>query len=214
MDKETVQMQTWGGEFGRDYTDRNPQTVAQLNNLYTDSFGVTRTAMNDLFLGDFDRSMRILEVGCNVGSQLQALQSMGFEQLYGVELQQYAVELAKERTKHVNIIQGSGFDVPYKDGYFDLAYTSGVLIHISPDDIETIMGEVYRCSRRYIWGFEYFAETYTEVTYRGHDGLLWKTDFAKLYQTYFPDLKLVKKEMYPYVGSENVDCMFLLEKQG
>ena len=42
---------------------------------------------------------------------------------------QYAVEKGKENTKGINIIQGSAFDLPYKDNYFDLVCTNGVLIH-------------------------------------------------------------------------------------
>jgi len=60
---------------------------------------------------------------------------MGFTNLYGIELQWYAVEKAKEYTKGINIIQGSGFDIPFKDGYFDLVITNGVLIHIAPKKI-------------------------------------------------------------------------------
>lgn len=51
--------------------------------------------MNTLFLGDLDRSLRILEVGANVGFQLALLQRMGFCNLYGIELQPYAVERAR-----------------------------------------------------------------------------------------------------------------------
>ena len=94
-------------------------------------YGYTRTEINSEFIGDFDRDMKILEVGSNVGNQLLCLQEMGFKSLYGIELQNYAVELSKSRTKRINIIEGSAFDIPFKDSYFDLVFTSGVLIHIS-----------------------------------------------------------------------------------
>lgn len=56
--------------------------------------------------------------------QLKCLQEMGFTNLYGVELQAYAVQRSKEFTEGINIIQGSGFDVPFKDGFFDLVCTN------------------------------------------------------------------------------------------
>ena len=40
---------------------------------------------------------------------------MGFTDLYGIELQKYAVEKAKANTEYINIIQDSPFDIPYKD---------------------------------------------------------------------------------------------------
>ena len=118
------------------------------------------------------------------------------------------------KLKNINIICASGFDVPFKDSYFDIVCTNGVLIHISPNDLPKIMAEMYRCSKKYIWGFEYYADKVTEINYRGHENYLWKADYAKLFMEQFPDLKLVKKEMYPYMDNpENVDYMYLLEKQ-
>lgn len=211
--EKTKQMKTWSGEFGKDYTDRNPQTVDELNALYQTRFGVTRSTMNEEFLRDLDREVHILEVGANVGVQLQTLQVMGFENLYGVELQRYAVEKAKASTAGIDIIQGSAFDVPFKDGYFDLVYTSGVLIHINPNDLSRVLDEIYRCSKRLIWGFEYFAEAHTSVPYRGCEDLLWKGDFAGLYKERFPDLLAVKEKRRKYVDGDDLDTMYLLEKQ-
>lgn len=166
MREKTKQMDEWSGEFGQDYTNRNPQTADEMNRLYLQQFGITRSSLNEEFLGGMDRSMKILEVGANVGGQLQTLQDMGFEQLYGIELQHYAVEKAKSVTKNVNLIQATAFDIPFKDRFFDVVYASGVLIHISPDDIARALTEIHRCSARYIWGFEYYADAYTNVPYR------------------------------------------------
>lgn len=45
---------------------------------------------------------------------------------------------------------------------------------------------------------EYYAKEYTEVTYRGHDNLLWKADFPKLFLNRFKGLKLAKVEYFKY----------------
>lgn len=212
MNDKTKQMDVWSGDFGQEYTDRNPHSPAEMDPLYQEHFGVTRTALNQEFLGGLDRSIRILEVGANVGVQLQTLQAMGFQNLYGVELQSYAIERAKQLTKGINFIQGTAFDLPFRDGWFDLVYTSGVLIHISPTDIRRALSEIVRCSRRFVWGFEYYAETYTSVPYRGRTDLMWKTNFGRLYTTEFPGLRLVRERLLPRLGTANVDQMYLLEK--
>jgi len=214
MKKITNQMGIWHGKFGREYTERNPQTVKELESLYRKCYGITRTEMNSEFLCKIDSSAKILEVGSNIGIQLLCLQKMGFKNLYGIELQWYAVEQSKRKTKKINIIQGSAFDIPFKDNFFDLVFTSGLLIHISPRDINDVLDEIYRCSRKYIWGFEYYSNYCTEVVYRGKSNLLWKNDFAKLYIQRFPDLRLIKERKFKYLDSENVDSMFLLEKKG
>ncbi len=214
MKKETAQMQQWQGEFGKNYTQRNSLDYESFETLYRKRFGLTRAELNQKFLGDIPRNSRILEVGSNIGLQLLCLQKMGFTNLYGIELQQDAVEISKQRTSGIQIIQGTAFDIPFKDGFFDLVFTSGVLIHISPADLPEAMREICRCSKNYIWGFEYWAKEFTGVEYRGHTALLWKGDFAAEYRRHFRDLSLIKEEIFPYLGETNVDAMFLLKKNG
>lgn len=210
---ETKQTEFWSKDFGKEYTDRNTRSQDEWDKFYNDIYGFTKIQLNEKFIGNLPKDIKILEVGCNTGMQLSGLQRNGFTNIYGIELQSYAVEKAKEYTKNINIIQGSGFDIPYKDNYFDIVCTNGVLIHISPDDLPKIMDEMYRCSKKYIWGFEYFAENITDVNYRGNAGYLWKADYAKLFMERFKDLKLVKRELYKYIQQpELVDIMYLLEK--
>lgn len=97
---------------------------------------------------------------------------MGFNDLYGVEINSYAVEFLKAKSKGINIVHNSAFDIPFKDGYFDLVFTSGVLIHIHPKNIRKALREIHRCARKYIWGYEYYSGHYTEVPYRRQSGLL------------------------------------------
>ena len=75
------------------------------------------------------------------------------------------------------------------------------------------MQEISRVSKCYIFGFEYFADEYTEILYRGHQNTLWKTDFAKLYIDIVPGLKLLKEKKYPYLADDNIDQAYLIEKQ-
>jgi pseudaminic acid biosynthesis-associated methylase len=212
MSRRTKQTQEWEGQFGREYTDRNALSPGEMDLLYRARYGITRTEMNSRFIGEFDRDMKVLEVGSNIGNQLLCLQKAGFKNLYGIDLQSYAVELSKNRTKGINIIQGSAFDIPFKDNFFDLVFTSGLLIHIAPQDASVVLDEIHRCARQYIWCFEYYSDACTKIEYRGRTDLLWKTDFAKLFLDRFSDLKAVKDEHFEYQDSDNVDAMFLLRK--
>jgi pseudaminic acid biosynthesis-associated methylase len=209
----THQLKRWQGKFGREYTDRNVLAPQEMNNLYLKNYGINRTALNEMFIEDFDRSFRILEVGANVGNQLIVLQQMGFENLYGIEINSYANKIARANTKNINIISGSAFDIPFEDKCFDMVFTSGVLIHIAPSDIRMALQEIHRVTKEYIWGFEYYADKYTEVMYRGHKELLWKANFAGLYLEMFDDLELVKEKHVKYLENDNVDVMFLLRKR-
>lgn len=213
MGKFTKQTEMWAGRFGKEYTDRNALSLKDMELLYERDFGITRTEMNSKFIGDFSRDMKVLEVGSNIGNQLLCLQKAGFKNLYGIELQSYAVELSKSRTRGINIIQGSAFDIPFKDGFFDLVFTTRFLIHIAPEDIATVLDETYRCTKKYLWHFEYYFEMYAQINYHGHADLLWKANFSKLFLSRFKNLRLVKEEHFKYLNSDNVDAMFLLEKR-
>jgi pseudaminic acid biosynthesis-associated methylase len=212
---KTEQTNFWESDFGKEYTDRNTFTHEGLNNYYLTNYGITKDKLNEEFLGTLDKTIRILEVGCNIGMQLNALQKMGFTNLTGIELQAYAVEKAKQLTKGINIIQGSGFEIGFEDNSFDLVYTHGVLIHINPKDLPKIMSEMIRVSSKYIWGFEYYNDEIKQIPYRGHDGFMWKGDYCGLFQDQNANLKIVKKDLYPYITEQNkgnTDCMYLLSK--
>ncbi|WP_310391680.1 pseudaminic acid biosynthesis-associated methylase [Hymenobacter sp.] len=211
----TKQENFWAGNFGREYTDRNSRHLDEWNEFYRSTWGHSKLEMNEEFIGDLAREARILEVGCNTGMQLMGLQAAGFTNLYGIEIQAYAVEKAREFVRGVNVMQGSGLDLPFKDGFFDLVCTNGVLIHIAPDDLPRMMAEMVRCSSRYIMGYEYYAPETTPIHYRGNEGFAWKSNFAQLFLDHFPELRLVKQRLYSYVLEAergNQDVMYLLEK--
>jgi len=213
MHKNTFQEETWQGEFGNQYILRNPTSPEEAEKAYLKYWGVLRSDLNKEFLGELDRSINILEVGANIGIQLALLQKIGFKNLYGIEINREAVEFSKSHLKGIDIIRASALDLPFKDKYFDLVFTSGVLIHISPVDVKKVMEEIHRCSNEYIWGFEPFAENYTEVVYRGNKDLHWKANFSKIYLDTFKDLKLVKEKEVKYLENENINTMFLLKKE-
>jgi len=79
--------------------------------LYIQNYGISRTKLNNEFLSNFNRSIKILEIGPNVSVQLTFLQKMGFKNLYGVEINKKAIEISKSITKNIYIIQGSALDI-------------------------------------------------------------------------------------------------------
>jgi pseudaminic acid biosynthesis-associated methylase len=213
------QQQEWASTFGADYVARNPSNIEDYEKTYLANVGVTKTSLNEEFLADIPKSARILEVGTNVGMQLALLHRAGFENLYGVEIQWNAIDVLRKNVPRANVVHGSALDLPFRDGFFDLVFTSGVLIHINPfprgdapADLDLAMREIHRCSRRYILGEEYFAEKMQDVPYRGREQMMWKGDYSARYRQLFPQLRVVRERRLPHVASPNVDTCFLLEK--
>jgi pseudaminic acid biosynthesis-associated methylase len=173
------QLEAWTGDFGKQYTDRNEVD-------WRTRVSFLRSMIQGLSLS------RVLEIGCNRGHNLIALQEILGEsvELIGVEPGPYARGVAL--AAGLDVHDADAFSLPFPDGHFDLVFTAGVLIHVSLDDLPRAMHEVYRCSCRYILAIEYFSEEETVIPYRGHENLLWKRNFLRHYQTLFPDLSLMR----------------------
>lgn len=178
---KTRQLGEWQGKFGKAYTERNAVD-------WQERVDGWRTMLGGLELP------RVLEVGCNRGHNLVALSHVlgGDVELVGIEPNPFALGIARSASPRVGALSGDIFDLPFKDGCFDLVFTAGVLIHIALPDLPKALAELHRVSRRYLLAAEYFAEQETVIDYRGHNDLLWKRDFLRHYQQQFPGLKLVR----------------------
>jgi pseudaminic acid biosynthesis-associated methylase len=173
--------QLWGGEFGDQYVDRNAKS------------GDVRGPFWQELLGNL-RPARVLEVGCNVGGNLRwVAESLPRKDIFGIDVNQKAIEQLCVTLPGINAVWGAARELPFRDRWFDLVFTMGVLIHQPETTLSLVMAEIVRCSRRYILCGEYFAEQTEEVAYRGQEGALFRRDYGKLYQEIFPDLSLHSK---------------------
>ncbi len=183
---DSDQLKFWRGDFGDAYTDRNASEAAQLR---------ARTAMwapiMAAMVGAAPRS--ILEVGANVGNNLRALQHLTDAELHAVEpnakARQILVDDHVVPAAHAHDGVASAIDLP--DSAVDLAFTSGVLIHIHPDDLDASYREIHRVAARYIVCIEYFSDQPEEIAYRGHSERLFKRDFGGHWLDLFPGLETV-----------------------
>lgn len=170
----TTQLDHWRGDFGRAYTDRND----------VDHLDRVATLRRLIPAGVQD----VVEVGCNKGHNLLAVKQATGAVVRGVEPGDYARELALE--SGLTVVAGDIYRIPYEDDGFDLAMTSGVLIHTPPDRLDDALREMVRVARRYVLAIEYHSPVDEEVEYRGLDGMLWRRDYGAHYLRVFPDLTL------------------------
>lgn len=215
MSSRPRQIEKWDGEFGRRYIERHPTTVEGFDQLREEQYGegTTQTGLMEQSLGHLDRDARVLEVGSNIGIQLRILRNLGFENLYGVDVQEYAVRRCRREAPELDVVVGNAFDLPFEDDQFDLAFTNETLITIHPEYVDDAIDEVVRVADRYVWGLEFYADEYTEIEWRGEDEMLWKTDFVDRYRRRH-ELALDTSEFIQHVDSDDVDRLFLLEVKG
>ena len=203
----------WKGSFGNQFIKRNTfETHKKFNNFYIKRYGCSRDFINNFFLKKINLEKPVLEVGCNIGNQLNALSRIGFKNLYGIDINNESLTIVKKNT-NLNIIKSSGFNIPFKDSFFNIVFTSFVLIHIHPKNLKKIMAEIYRVSNNYIYGLEYYNNDLIEINYRNYKNKAWKGDYCKLYLKTFKKLKLVKERIYQNKDNlEDYDKIFLLKK--
>lgn len=174
----------WAGEFGNTYIERNMDAEE-------------RRPFWRMILSEFPVASA-LEVGCNIGANLYCMaETVPCQHLYGVDINTRALETLRLELPGVNAAWSPARELPFRDRWFDLVFTAGVLIHQPPEILPIVMSEVVRCSRRYVLCAEYYSERPTEVAYRGETGALFKRDFGGLYQELFPELRLLKSGFLP-----------------
>jgi spore coat polysaccharide biosynthesis protein SpsF len=179
-DYKTEQERFWAGDFGDEYIDRNtgPKIVA------------SKTALFGKMLSRTNGIRSVLELGANIGLNMLALKNL----IPDVGLE--AVEINRRAFSNLSEIPGVTAHNTSILGYrqatpVDLSFTCGVLIHIDPSEVHSVYKTLYESTTRYICIIEYYNPYPIEIPYRGHDGKLFKRDWAGEMMKLYPGLALV-----------------------
>ena len=180
MTYTTDQESFWAGSFGDDYAARNKSHTLLASNL----------AFWSRILASRGPVRSVLELGANIGMNLMALDLL----FPGIEME--AVEINTTAAKELaswgkaKVYNGSIPDYrPEKQ--FDLVLTKGVLIHLNPDILPEVYGLMEKVSSRLVCIAEYYNPVPVEIQYRGHEGRLFKRDFAGEMLENKPNLRLL-----------------------
>ena len=150
----------------------------------------------------------ILELGCNVGRNLGILRNLFPDiSLNAVEINAQALKVADMNYNLDSKFAGS-ISAYETNKMFDLVFTSGVLIHIHPDNLFDTMKKMYDLSSRFIIMIEYFNRTPVTIEYRGEPNKLFKCDFGKIFIENFPvkliDVGFLWGHIYDSAGFDDV----------
>jgi len=181
-DSEAARLeQLWSGKFGNDYIERNIQAGAHRGPFWKG------------LLAEFPAE-RVLEIGCNIGTNLQWIaQVIPASQVYGVDINVKSLKNLHQNTPEINAMWSPARELPFRDDWFDMVFTMGVLIHQPEESLADVIVEMFRCSRKYILCAEYFSEETQEVLYHQQQGALFKRNYPKIFLEIFPELELLKE---------------------
>lgn len=185
MVKTSPQLRFWTGKFGKDYRHRNQLTP--------DKVKIGVKAYKRIFQ-DIEVNS-VLEIGSNIGNNLVIIRKLlgSKVKLYAVEPNPSALSILKKnpRLKLTETFKTDAAHIPLPDNSIDLCFTSGVLIHISPDDLLPAAAEIVRVAKKYVLCLEFFSHEPEEKAYRGRRNVFFKRDFGAFYIDNFPQLKTV-----------------------
>jgi len=183
---KTIQEEFWAGEFGDDYIARNKSDALLAANL----------ALFSEIMKATGPVSSVLELGCNVGMNLKALDLLGPTILKaGFDINESAISQLKSEKPNFDVKTGSIIEDLATEAV-DLTFTKGVLIHINPDYLEAVYANLYEKSNKYICVIEYYNPSPVSITYRGHDDRLFKRDFCGDLLNKYSDLELVDYGFY------------------
>lgn len=73
---------------------------------------------------------RILDAGCGSGEHLEMLESMGFTNLFGFDLSEEMVRIAREKCRHAKIEKGDTEKLAYPSDFFDAMIAITLLMYL------------------------------------------------------------------------------------
>lgn len=207
------QLKQWQGEFGSQYIERNVRNEETTRQ----SAAVFQRILDASCARDVKS---VLEVGANIGINLSALR-----RVLGRDVELAALEPNAAAVQHLQssaelglnaVFHSDAAHIPAPDGAYDLVFTSGVLIHVAPDQLAPALAEICRVARRYVLAVEYFSHQPAEIPYRGQLGLMWKRDYGADYLQSCPSLKphqygFIWQQEFPHFDNLN---WWMLKKTG
>ncbi|MEX0861655.1 class I SAM-dependent methyltransferase [Nitrosopumilus sp.] len=116
------------------------------------------------FTKDLATSLRctsVLEIGCGTGIDLRMF-SESF-QIYGVDLNGHALDIAKKKLSVVNFKKASITELPFGDSSIDFVFTHGLMNYLDDITLEKGISEMYRVAGKYIMNCEKFEETEKQI---------------------------------------------------
>jgi len=103
----------------------------------------------------------VLEIGCGTGIDLRLFPETF--QIHGIDLNDSALDIAKEKIPSANFKKGTITDLPFEDSSIDFVFTHQLLNYLDDETLEKGVTEMYRVSRKYIMNCEKFEETEKQI---------------------------------------------------
>jgi ubiquinone/menaquinone biosynthesis C-methylase UbiE len=116
------------------------------------------------FVRDLTISLRCtsaMEIGCGTGIDLRLFPETFT--LYGVDVNDTALTIAREKLPKCDFEKSSITDLPFEDSSVDFVFTHQLLNYIDDDVLEKGLSEMYRVAGKYIMNCEKYSESEKQI---------------------------------------------------
>lgn len=169
------QQKFWKNEYSKEYIERNSNFDLNL--------GIKAWSKMLRNISDIEN---LLECGSNIGRNIEFLENLLPDTEKSIiELSPDAFKIVTSRYKFKEAVNSSILDSDLPSNNYDLVFTTGVLIHIHPDDLLDNLTKIYNFSKKYILFGEMFSRNPSFVNYKGEDDLLFTRDFGRYFLEHF-----------------------------
>ena len=107
------------------------------------------------------RCTSVLEIGCGTGIDLRLFPD-SFK-VCGLDLNEKAIEIAKEKFPMGDFKKGSITELPFEDSSIDFVFTHQLLNYLDDDSLEKGVAEMYRVAGKYVMNCEKFQEDEKQI---------------------------------------------------
>lgn len=151
----------------------------------------------------------VLEVGCNVGSNLIRLKEMFVNiQVAGIDISEKCINITRDYLPKASLKVGSYFNIPFPDKSYDCVLADATLMYAGPDKINEAMAEIDRIARKVIIVVDRVSKS-KEGTRSGH---VWARNYPLILKSmgYKVEKTPITKELWPYSQGWQKQGMFMV----
>ncbi len=118
----------------------------------------------------------LLEIGCNAGPNLAAIeQRWPFVKLYGIDLNNEAINYAADRLPGANLFKFNVLNMPFFSRQFDCTLADASLMYVPPEDIKKAMDKINEVTDKSIVICDWDSDSKEGIIKDGH----WARDYGQ-----------------------------------
>lgn len=133
-------------------------------NRYAEDFASNLNEEMAKFINDLALSLRVssvLEVGCSAGNDLSLFPKD--LDVNGIDKSEFAIKTARQNLPFKFKV-GLAISLPYYDSSMDFVFTRNILNYVESSDVDQVLRELFRVSKKYVLNVEFFSDEEQQIT--------------------------------------------------